>query len=376
MWIRSFLILTLALSVPASRGPTQLAPALEAALAWLASAQRPDGGFSNGFSDQSDPGTTADVIAGVSAAGRDPLSWINSGQSPLDFLAAAAASGNGFSGNPGLAAKVLLAVHEVGGVPTEFGGENLVASVVDGFDPVFSLFGNGPYESGVALHALAEAGWPIPEGALEGLLATRLDDGSYAFSGDRNPGAGDSNTTAIAVLALLALGETDEVAPSLAYFRSVQNEDGGWTYQKPGAFGEETDANSTALVILALAASGEDLSTWGDPIGTLLSLQQPDGSFAFNASTPGGNLLATVQAIPALAAASRQPVRPTPTPSSTPVPPTKTSLPPGATATALPANLPSAAPGVAEGMVLAIIALTITLGTALWLGRRGSDGGP
>ncbi|MEX0788679.1 MAG: hypothetical protein WD040_07765, partial [Anaerolineales bacterium] len=214
-----------------------------------------------------------------------------------------------------------------------------------------------------------------PEGALGGLLAARLEDGSYAFSGDRTPGSGDSNTTAIAVLALLALGEDEEAAPSLAYFRSSQNEDGGWTYQKPGAFGEETDANSTALVILALAASGEDLSSWGDPVATLLTLQQPDGSFAFSASTPGGNLLATVQAIPALAAAAGQPVRPTPTPSSSPVPATKTALPTAATATALPANLPSAAPGVAEGMVLAIVALTITLGAAWWLGRRGSDRG-
>lgn len=376
MWIRSFLILTLTLSIPPSRGPTQLAPALEAALAWLASAQRPDGGFSNGFSDESDPGTTADVVAGVSSAGRDPISWVNSGHTPLDFLEAAAASQNGFSGDPGLAAKVVRAVHPLVETPMEFGGENLIASVVDGFGPALGFFGSGPYDSGLSLLALVEAGFQVPEGALEGLLAARLEDGSYAFTGDRTPGAGDSNTTAIAVLALLALGEADEATASLTYFRSVQNEDDGWTYQKPGAFGEETDANSTALVILALAASGEDLSTWGDPVGTLLSLQQRDGSFAFNASTPGGNLLATVQAVPALAAASRQPVRPTSTPSSTPVPPTKTALPPEATATALPANLPSAAPGVAEGMVLAIIALTITLGTALWLGRRGSDGGP
>ena len=375
MWIRSFLILSLTLGVPAGRGPTQVAPALEAALAWMASAQRPDGGFSNGFSDASDPGTTADVIAGVRSAGEDPLTWITAGQTPLDYLESAAAVAQGWAGNPGLAAKVVRAVHALDRDPTEFGDEDLVAHVAAGFDPAFGLFGSGPYDSGLSLLALVDAGGPIPEGAVEGLLSARLEDGSFGFSGDRTPGAGDSNTTAIAVLALLALGETDEVAASLDYFRSVQNEDGGWTYQKPGAFGEETDANSTALVILALAASGEDLSSWGDPVGALLTLQQPDGSFAFSASTPGGNLLATVQAIPALAAAARQPVDPTATPTSTPVPPTKTALPTAAPATPVPAPLPSGAPGVGEGMVLAIVALTITLGAALWLGRRGSDGG-
>ena len=46
-------------------------------------------------------------------------------------------------------------------------------------------------------------------------------------------------------------------------------------------------------------AGGQDLSGWGHPLQTLEALQQDSGAFAFNAATPGDNLLATIQAIPA-----------------------------------------------------------------------------
>jgi len=132
-------------------------------------------------------------------------------------------------------------------------------------------------------------------------LATRLGDGTYSFNGDQTPGAGDSNTTAMAVMALIAAGAGEEIGPSLGYFRSVQNEDGGWTYQKPSAFGEDTDANSTALVLQALVTAGEDPAAWNDPAQALLALQVPSGAFIFNAANSSENLLATVQALPALA---------------------------------------------------------------------------
>jgi hypothetical protein len=158
------------------------------------------------------------------------------------------------------------------------------------------------YSDALAILALHAAGAiPAPQAA-EGLTAARLPDGSYAFNGDLTPGGGDSNTTSVVVQALAALGQPQaEIQPSLGYFLSTQNPDRGWTYQKPSPYGEETDANSTALVIQALIASGENLDAWSDPQDTLLGLQQESGALAFNASTPGDNLLATTQAIPALA---------------------------------------------------------------------------
>lgn len=301
MWRRTLTLLfclSLLLALPLAAG-AQADDPVASALRWLATRQQADGGFSNGFAPASDPGTTADAVVAIISGGQDPTTWRVGGRSPLDFLASAVETGA--LAGPGQAAKVALAVTASGGDPRAFAGVDLTGLILDGYDQATGFFGMGPFDSALALLALAHAGQEPPAGALEGLLAARLEDGSYAWNGDTTPGAGDSNTTALVVQALAALGAEEEIAPSLDYFRAVQNEDGGWTYQKPSEFGEDTDANSTALVIQALLAAGEDLADWGDPQAALLALQQPSGAFAFNAATPGDNILATIQAIPALA---------------------------------------------------------------------------
>ena len=278
---------------------------MQAAAAWLRTQQQADGGFSNGFVPGSDPGATADAVLAIAALGQSPSDWtVAGGQNPLDFLEQSAASGS--IAGAGAFAKLALAAIAAGADPRSFGGADLIAGILDDFSAQVGLFGGGPFDSALALQALAAAGEPAPEGAVAGLLATRLADGTYSFNGDETPGAGDSNTTAMAVLALVAAGGRQEIAPSIEYFRSAQNDDGGWTYQKPSAFGEATDANSTALVMQALVAAGEDLSAWNDPAQALQALQVPSGAFIFNAATSSENLLATVQAIPALARVGSQ----------------------------------------------------------------------
>ncbi|MFJ6484850.1 prenyltransferase/squalene oxidase repeat-containing protein [Streptomyces sp. NPDC091682] len=64
----------------------------------------------------------------------------------------------------------------------------------------------------------------------------------------------DTNATAAAVQALKALGGHDTtVRKSVDWLKSVQNEDGGWSFVP----GSPSDANSTAVVISALAVAGE-----------------------------------------------------------------------------------------------------------------------
>lgn len=64
----------------------------------------------------------------------------------------------------------------------------------------------------------------------------------------------DTNATAAAVQALQALGGHDAVVrKSIDWLKSVQNEDGGWSYVP----GTPSDANSTAVVISALSVAGE-----------------------------------------------------------------------------------------------------------------------
>ena len=284
---------------PVAAAAQSPADPMQAAASWLRTQQQPDGGFSNGFTPGSDPGATADAVLAIAATGEKPAEWIVGGHNPVDFLQQSAASGS-IAGAGGFA-KITLAAIAAGADPRSFGGVDLIARILDDFSNEAGLFGGGPFDTALAIQALAAAGEPVPETAVAGLLATRMADGTYSFTGDITPGAGDSNTTAMAVLALVAAGQRQEAAPSLEYFRSVQNDDGGWTYQKPSAFGEATDANSTALVMQALAAAGEDLPAWNDPAQALLALQVPSGAFIFNAATSSENLLATVQALPALA---------------------------------------------------------------------------
>ncbi|MEV6420708.1 prenyltransferase/squalene oxidase repeat-containing protein [Streptomyces sp. NPDC051662] len=63
----------------------------------------------------------------------------------------------------------------------------------------------------------------------------------------------DSNATAAAVQALSTLGkQRPTIDKGIAWLRSVQNKDGGWSYTP----GTPSDANSTSLVIGALTAAG------------------------------------------------------------------------------------------------------------------------
>jgi hypothetical protein len=272
---------------------------LGAAVDWIKDQQQADGGFSNGVAPESDVSTTADVILGIAFAGENPTLIKSGDKTPIDFLEGRVRAGE--VEGAGVIAKVILALNAIDLDPRAFAEEDLVALLLEDYDDETYLFGLGPFDSALAISALQAIDEPLPDGVLEGLLATRLDDGSYSYISDPNQVTGDSNSTALVVQALLAAGAKDEIEPSIAYFKAVQNEDGGWTFQKPSEFGEDTDVNSTALVIQAIKAAGEDLEEWGDPMATLTSFQLKSGAFIFNLYFPDENILATVQAIPTLA---------------------------------------------------------------------------
>lgn len=274
-------------------------PGIERAAAWLLEQRAPDGGYRMPGSDASDVGLTADVVIALASAGVDPGSAKGGSRSSLEFLAAQAQTLG--PSDFGRAAKIVLAYLAAGLDPRDELDARVFDLLLGAFDSEGTFRGQGPYEGALVILALVNAGESLPAGVVESLLASRLDDGSFSFTGDRTPGMGDSNTTAMVVQALVAAGAAESIGPSLDYFRAVQNEDKGWTYQKPSPYGEETDANSTALVIQALEAAGESLAAWGDPTQVLRSFQLPSGAFSYSSSFPGDNLLATAQAIPALA---------------------------------------------------------------------------
>lgn len=145
-----------------------------------------------------------------------------------------------------------------------------------------------------------------PATAIAALLDLALPDGGWEWS----PGWGaDTNTTALALQALAAAGvAADEpaVGAALQYLASAQTATGGFGYNLDEGGRSAGDANSTAYVVQALLAWQEDPTgpRWqqpeGDPITFLLALQGTEGALGWQTAYPDPNLLATLQAIPAL----------------------------------------------------------------------------
>ncbi len=301
-------LLTLTLAVPAFA-----AADLPAAVAWLRGQVQADGGVSDGFSEGSSVGATVDVVLAAASVGEDVSTWAT--PSPLDFLATQASTASGV----GTLAKLTLAAVATGQAPTSFGGVDLVAAINAAYDGNTGRFQGLVTDHAFAMLALKNAGTPIPEGAAQALIDLQADDGGWSFDGASQS---DTNTTALAIQALVAANAGDDaVAKALDFLKSQQNDDGGFPYQKPSDFGTDTDANSTAWVIQALMAAGEDLADWNNPQEALAALQTESGAFQWQAAVPGENLLATAQAVPALAGysyvqvpvveAARPPVVPT-----------------------------------------------------------------
>jgi len=277
---------------------------VEMGLEYLAAQQQPDGGFTNGFSEGSDLGTTCDVVLAIVAAGQDASAWRSSAdRSPLDYLAAQVAAGA--VETVGQKAKVALALVATGQDPTAFGGHDLLTELEAAYDEGSGSYGSNVFDQALVMLALFNTGRPVPEGAARYLLDNQCTDGAWALFGGTTPGTGDTNTTALAVQALLVTGHRDDIGTAFAYLRRAQNADGGFPYQNPSAYGTDTDANSTAYVLQALLAAGKSLADWTpagtDPIGALAGLHDPaSGAFFWQAAYPFPNVLATAQAIPAL----------------------------------------------------------------------------
>jgi hypothetical protein len=284
-----------------------LTPAADAALPdthaatratdWLRRQTLPNGGFA-GFTGEADPGTTADAVIAFVAAGIDPHHvGAGGGTDPIAYLTAVAPD---VLGNPGLSAKLALAFHAGGANPRDAGGVDLLQAVQNGFNVDTGLYGPSFFGHALAVLALHAEGVPVEAGAVDALLGAQTPEGSWGFTGSPVSGTGDSNTTAIVIQTLVAVGGHDDViARGLDYLRSLQEEDGSIPYDD-GGFGG--DANSTALAVQAFWAAGIDPTTLerGDLLAALVTFQNASGAFRFQPAFPDDSLLATVQAIPAL----------------------------------------------------------------------------
>jgi hypothetical protein len=305
-------------------------PAAQKGAAWLAGQLNASGAIETGTTP--DLAATANVaLALASTATQQPaahraLAYLESHVNSYVHV--------GGSDGPGQLALLILDAHALGANPKSFGGTDLVSRLLatertSGADK--GLFGaedptyDGAFRQGLALAALAGAG--VSSKAVVGsaeswLLGQQCPDGGWtSFITADNPCSGnpaayegpDTNSTALAIQGLSAQGALGSTAASkgLAFIRGAQDGDGGWGYEpgtthSPGT----TDPDSTALVIQAILALGKSPTAVAfdkgraTPVSALLAFQltsgRGKGAYFYPGSTQP-NLLATYQAVPALA---------------------------------------------------------------------------
>ena len=293
-------------TAPPTPGPTYPSTAADpdratAALAYLLAAQLPDGSIDKSI------GETADFIIGAAAAGYDPatLTGCSGGASALAFLATASDAAVGDAAKTG---KAVLAVIAAGQNPAGFSGRNLVARLGALYHGATGKYGDGStFGQAFAILAVDASGGVVPAGATVELAALQGPDGSWSYGADpAKAGAGDTNSTAIALMALDATGVHAADAAGLAYFKTQQLADGGFPYQNATTNGvPASDPDSGALVAQAIIAAGQDpaSASWsrgsGNALTSIRSAQGAEGGFVFPGSPESA--FTTSQVVAALA---------------------------------------------------------------------------
>ncbi|MFC5906293.1 prenyltransferase/squalene oxidase repeat-containing protein [Streptacidiphilus monticola] len=136
-------------------------------------------------------------------------------------------------------------------------------------DPTY----DGVWRQSLSLMALRTQGVTPADSAVGWLLQQQCADGGWpSYNADPakpcNATTEDTNASSVALQALASLGgHTDAVSKGANWFKTIQNKDGGWSYNPGGA----SDANSTALAVSALTAAGVDVKSVAKDGKTALS---------------------------------------------------------------------------------------------------------
>ena len=324
-------------------------PQAEAASSWLASLVGPDGSVDDPYSGNPSLTWTTNVALSLATTGNEAAAL----QRALGHLAINVDGyiAEGTSDPAGRLSWLILLVDATGGNPRAFGGHDLVTDlqsrygvaepglygVIDDYTPVTN--------QALALLALTAAGVTPPSAAIDWLVAQQCSapaSAAGAWEGYRAPAvpgpglepcgeslstnytSADSNSTAFAVQALVAVRHSGPVPGALAWFHGMQDTTAGAAVggfgQRPG---DSSDPNSTALVIQAIVAAGQSPTAagWatggGNPLSSLLSWIVPSGAEAGALSSPYSagfaDTFATYQGVWGLA----QPAFPLPVPTPT-----------------------------------------------------------
>lgn len=278
----------------AAAAPPRLAKmkVLEPGAAWLVAQQDASGGY---LSSQGTVrgATTAGVLRALVALRATGVAV------ELDpAIDAALASIQSDPPEAGQEVEVILGLVAAGGDPRDVGGADLVRTMTSTWDEATSTYNTSQAFNALIILTVATAGEKVPAKAIDALLASQLDDGSWAQ--DALSDAGDLVATSFAIQALAATGrrDTPAIGSGLDFLRSIQNEDGGFSYS-PGA---PPDSNSALLIIMCLNAAGEDAraDTWRGVSAALIRFQNESGAFRYSDDDPRDDLISTAGALQAL----------------------------------------------------------------------------
>jgi prenyltransferase beta subunit len=266
------------------------------ALSWLAGQQTADGGFGGASA-------TSEIVIAFGAAGVDAHTVQSAqGKSPVDFLVTKVPSYNADGGEMG---KLILAAVASSEDPHNFGGYDLIISLTRHLSPTGQFGTHLQFRHALGILALAAAEETIPPTTTQWLKDQQLPGGGWAWATGFDA---DTDTTAMAIQALVAVGEpltSTSIVSALNYLRSIQGDGAGFCCSP--VWGTDSNADSTALAIQALLAAGQDLDDWAKngrtPLDALRRFQKSDGPLVYQWGGWGGpvdNAMSTYHAVPAL----------------------------------------------------------------------------
>lgn len=200
----------------------------------------------------------------------------------------------------------------VASAPSQAAGQD--AGLFGSSDPTY----DGAYRQSIAMLSLTSADVPVPAAATQWLAGQQCLDGlfeAYRVSirtacqiPDPADYTGpDSNSTALAAMALRASGRTTNADRAIKALIAAQNPDGGWGF----IIGTPSDANSTGLVLAALngAATSPAVRAARSSARAYLASQQVDctkpGDFGLRyPPSPKASFLSSAQALIGIASAT------------------------------------------------------------------------
>ena len=264
------------------------------ATAWLVAAQNDDGGWGTSLDSYSSTSTTAWVMLGLEAAGRNPLDVARGGHTPVDFLRARVNE----LGSPGDFARTILALEGAGVDPRDFGGHDLVTALLK------RRRDNGSYEgwpgsTSFATIALRSAG---ATGGLDQTTSwlAKAQNGDGGWGDLPKPPSTADGTGA----AMQAIPDTEAARHGMGFLRNIQRPNGGFPLGGNGS----VNSQSTAWAVQGMLAVGTDPASVTEggksPLDYLAARQEPDGHYRYSDSSDQTPVWVTGQVLTAVAGES------------------------------------------------------------------------